>query len=112
MPGSRAESQKSQFSGRRRSNTAQSILRSVPPVITTLQVGDYKILNAWVHDNVKESNAILFNQSLWPGVVEGDMLRITASSEDSDPGAGILFIVPRDEGSSKPQLQVRVTHLF
>lgn len=81
-------------------------------MITTLQVGDYTILNAWVHDNVKESNAILFNQSLWPGVVEGDMLRITASNEDSDPGAGILFIVPRDEGSSKPQLQVRVSPLF
>ncbi|KAL4266799.1 Vacuolar membrane-associated protein IML1 [Pleurotus pulmonarius] len=108
MAGSRAESQKSQFSGRRRSNTAQSILRSAAPVITTLQVGDYKILNAWVHDNVKESNAILFNQSLWPGVVEGDMLRVTASSEDSDPSAGILFIVPKDENPSKPQLQISI----
>ncbi|KAJ8522922.1 hypothetical protein ONZ45_g618 [Pleurotus djamor] len=69
-----------------------------------LQVGDYVTLNAWVHDPSKESTSIIFNQSYWPGVMEGDMLRITGGNEDSD--SGVLFVVPKDEGTPKPQLQI------
>ena len=78
------------------------MLRSPAPA-APLKVGDSKVFNSWVHDP-KESQSVIFNQSLWPGVVAGDMLRITGSgAEDS----GFLFIVPKDEGYAKPQLQVR-----
>jgi DEP domain-containing protein 5 len=101
MTTSRAESQHAQY-GRRRSNTGSSMLRSPAPILP-LKVGDSKVFNSWVHDP-KESQAVIFNRSWWPGVVEGDMLRITCSGTDD---SGVLFIIPKDEGYAKPQLQVR-----
>jgi hypothetical protein len=103
MSTTRAESQHPQY-GRRRSDTAQSILRSVPS--SPLKIGDTKVLNLWVHDT-KESGNVLFNQSWWPGVVEGDMLRVTSCN--SDGGSGFLFVVPKDDSSLKSMLQVRVS---
>ena len=87
----------SQF-GRRRSNTAQS-------ATVSLDLGDSKVLNAWVHD-VKDSPAVIFNHSWWPGVAEGDLLKVVSSNADN-PESAFLFMVPRDEGCPKPQLQVR-----
>lgn len=110
---SRAESQHTQY-GRRRSNTATSVLRSPAPAPPPpLKVGDSKVFNSWVHEP-KESQAVIFNQSWWPGVVEGDMLRVTgntgtgtaADAEKVLDDGGFLFIVPKDEGRAKPQLQV------
>lgn len=112
MTTSRAESQHTQY-GRRRSNTATSVLRSPAPHTPlppppTLKVGDSKVFNSWVHEP-KESHAVIFNQAWWMGVAEGDMLRVIGNSGDAEKRAedgGFLFIVPRDEGCSKPQLQV------
>ena len=86
----------SQF-GRIRSNTAQSSTVS-------LSLGDSTVLNAWVHD-VKDSHAVIFNHSWWPGVAEGDLLKVVSSNADN-PESAFLFMVPRDEGCPKPQLQV------
>ncbi|KAG6334521.1 hypothetical protein ID866_4574 [Astraeus odoratus] len=97
----RAESQVSQY-GRRRSNTVQSMsIGNSPPA--ALKLGDFKVLNSWVHDP-KESPKAIFNQSWWPGVVEGDVLRVTALQ--SAESSGYLFTVPKDEGCSKPTLQI------
>jgi len=98
----RADSQHSQYT-RRRSNTAQSIVRNLPH--SPLRVGDTKVFNLWV-DDTKESVSVLFNQTWWPGVLEGDMLRVTGLN--SDFKSGFLFVVPKDDGNLKPQLQVRV----
>lgn len=65
-----------------------------------LKLGDSKVLNTWVHDP-KESAKVIFNQSWWPGVAEGDLLRVTQSESTS----GYLFVVPKDEGCPKPTLQ-------
>ncbi|KAJ7481036.1 hypothetical protein B0H11DRAFT_1230530 [Mycena galericulata] len=101
MSGSRGESQPATY-GRRRSNTAQSMLRPMPAA-PPLQVGDYQVLNSWVHD-LRESTNVIFNQSWWPGVCEGDMLSVASYS-----GAeAFVFIVPRDEGCAKPQLQISI----
>lgn len=71
------------------------------PAAAPLKVGDFQVLNSWVHDP-KESTNVIFNHSFWPGVCEGDMLSVMSYS-----GAeAFVFIVPRDEGCSKPQLQV------
>ncbi|KAF7986603.1 hypothetical protein HWV62_26386 [Athelia sp. TMB] len=109
MTVSRAESLATQY-GRRRSNTATSVLRSPAPApFPSLKIGDSKVLNSWVHET-KESKAVIFNQAWWPGVEEGDMLRVTASTEMKDEkqqdDGGFLFIVPKDEVCPKPQLQV------
>lgn len=91
--------------GRRRSNTAQSTYRPVPvPVTAPLKIGDTRILNAWVHD-VKDSPSVVFNHSWWPGVQEGDCLRVSSSNSEN-PEAAFLFTVPKEEVCSKPQLQV------
>lgn len=102
MTTSRAESQHTQY-GRRRSNTATSLLRT-PATPVPLKYGDSKVLNLWVHDQ-KESQTVIFNQTWWQGAAEGDMLRVTGSGADSFT-SGFLFIVPKDEGCAKPQLQV------
>lgn len=102
---SRAESQHTQYSNtrRQRSNTATSLLR--PPITPlALKIGDSKTLNLWVHD-AKENQGVVFNHSCWPGVGEGDMIRVTRSGEDAET-TGFLFIVPKDDGSAKPQSQV------
>jgi len=79
-------------------------MRPASTSVSPLKFGDYKILNSWVHDP-KESATVIFNQSWWPGVTEGDILRITGTNSD-DPSSGFLFTVPKDEGCVKPQLQV------
>jgi hypothetical protein len=99
----RAESQQPR-SGRARSGTGQSIHRPLPPPIR-LKDGDFKVLNSWVHD-AKESANVIVNQALWPGVAEGDVLRVVSSNAE-DRESGFLFIVPKDEGCAKTQLQVR-----
>ena len=48
---------------------------------------------------------MVFNHSCWPGVGEGNMIRVTKIGEDPET-TGFLFIVPRDGGSAKPQSQV------
>ncbi|KII88192.1 hypothetical protein PLICRDRAFT_41333 [Plicaturopsis crispa FD-325 SS-3] len=102
MSTSRAESQ--HHYGRRRSNTAQSILRNPP--VPPLQIGDVKGFNSWVHD-AKDPPTVIFNQSWWPGVAEGDMLQITGGNSE-DTSSGFLFVVPKDEGCPKPQLQISI----
>lgn len=88
--------------GRKRSNTAQSLARMPPSTPgAPLKLGDSKVLNTWVHDP-KESPKVILNQSIWPGVAEGDLLRVTQSGDTS----GYLFNVPKDEGCPKPTLQV------
>jgi hypothetical protein len=104
MSTSRAESQSSQY-GRRRSNTAQSIFKNPSqPLISPAKFGDSKNLITWVHDP-KESPVVLFNHVWWPGVNEGDILRVTTNNSDS----GFLFTAPKDEGTVKPQLQVCIS---
>lgn len=72
-------------------------------VSVPLKFDDSRVLNSWVHDP-KESATVIFNQAYWPGVAEGDMLRVTGTHSDS--GSGFLFEVPRDDGCAKPALQV------
>ncbi|KAG5644049.1 hypothetical protein DXG03_009201 [Asterophora parasitica] len=108
MTTSRAESQNSQQYNRRRSNTAQSILRPTPAV--PLKYGDFKLFNSWVHDtkdDAKETHSVIFNQSWWPGVLEGDLLSVKGSNSH-DPEFAFLFAVPKDDGCSKPQLQISI----
>ncbi|KAF8624112.1 hypothetical protein AX15_006023 [Amanita polypyramis BW_CC] len=104
MTSSRGESQQPHY-GRRRSNTAQSILRPAPQNAAPLKVGESKVLNLWVHD-VKDSAPILFNHSWWPGVAKGDLLRVM--SVDAGVDSSFLFFVPKEDGSAKPQLQISV----
>ncbi|KAG7093064.1 hypothetical protein E1B28_009356 [Marasmius oreades] len=99
MSNARPEAQQSQY-GRRRSNTTQSMFRSTPNV--PLVYGDNTVLNSWVHD-VKDSPNVILNHAYWPGVREGDILSISAGE-----GRAFLFIVPKDEGCPKPQLQISV----
>jgi len=110
MTTSRAESQHSHVN-RRRSNTAQSILRPLPtqPAVP-LKVGDFKVLNSWVHD-AKECTPVILNQLWWPGVAEGDLLQVKGCSSE-DPNLAFLFVVPKEECCAKPQLQVRGTGAF
>jgi hypothetical protein len=106
---SRAQSQNSRYS-RKRSNTAQSAYKpnanatpSSATVAPPVKVGESKTLAAWVHDP-ERSAAVIFNHNWWPGINEGDLLRVTLGNPDS----GFLFFVPREDYNSvKPQLQVR-----
>jgi DEP domain-containing protein 5 len=102
MTTSRTESQQPP-PGRRRSNTAHSVFRNPPVVSAPLKFDDAKVLNSWVHDP-KESATVIFNQAYWPGVAEGDMLRVTGIHSENT--SGFLFEVPKDDGCAKPQLQV------
>ncbi|KAF9261252.1 hypothetical protein L218DRAFT_961730 [Marasmius fiardii PR-910] len=99
MSTARTEAQQGQY-GRRRSNTTQSMFRSTPNV--PLLYGDNTVLNSWVHD-VKDSPNVILNHAYWPSVREGDMLSISAGE-----GRAFLFVVPKDEGCPKPQLQISV----
>ncbi|KAG2037378.1 hypothetical protein BDR03DRAFT_920145 [Suillus americanus] len=90
---------------RRRSNTAQSVLRNLPgPPPQPLKLGDVKVLNSWVHDQ-KESSTAILNQTWLPGVAEGDMLQVSGCNT-ANATAGYLFMVPKDEGCPKPALQI------
>lgn len=103
----RPDSHAQQF-GRRRSNTAQSILRNLPvPLSQPLKLGDAKVLNSWVHDQKDSSTAIL-NQTWLPGVAEGDMLQVSGCNTGNAASTGYLFMVPKDEGCPRPALQVPV----
>jgi hypothetical protein len=104
MSSSRAESQHSHFS-RRRSNTAQSVLRAPPPPVPNpLKVGDSKTFNLWVHEP-KDAPGVLFNHLSWPGVVEGDLMRVNKlGSENSEET--FLFFVPKEDQTPRAQLQV------
>ncbi len=97
-----ASREQSQFS-RKRSNTAQSSFKALP-TISPLNLGDTKILHAWVHD-VKESHCVIFNHSWWTGVQEGDCLKVS-SNDSEDAEFGFLFTIPKLELCPKPQLQV------
>ncbi|KAG8217784.1 hypothetical protein J3R82DRAFT_5946 [Butyriboletus roseoflavus] len=99
-----SDSQSLQY-GRKRSNTAQSLARMPPSTAgVPLKLGDSKVLNTWVHDP-KESPKVILNRSWWPGVAEGDLLRVTQSEDTS----GYLFTVPKDEGCPKPTLQANTS---
>lgn len=108
MSSSRAQSQSSRYS-RKRSNTVQSAYKSntVPappplPAAPSVRVGESKTLAAWVHDP-ERSAAVIFNYTWWPGIDEGDLLRVTLGNSES----GFLFFVPREDPNLfKPQLQV------
>lgn len=105
MTSSRAESQHSHI-GRRRSNTAQSILRALPPPTPApLKVGDCKTLNLRVHE-AKDALGVLFNHSTWPGVVEGDLVRVNRHAPEN-LDESFLFFVPKEDPSQRVQLQVR-----
>jgi hypothetical protein len=99
MTASRAESQHPRFN-RGRSNTTQSVVNNLPP---PLKAGYSKLLNAWVDD----STEVVINPTWWPGVVPGDMLRVTPGAANIDEDSGFLFIVSMNDGPLKPQLQVR-----
>ncbi|KAH8829331.1 hypothetical protein DL96DRAFT_1814564 [Flagelloscypha sp. PMI_526] len=101
MSTSRSDSQISQYR-RRRSNTAQSVLRPVPPV-TPVQVGESSKLKAWVHE-LREASSVIFNNSYWPGVSRGDLLRVTSQGSED----GFLFTVSAEDGNVKPQLQISI----
>lgn len=103
MSVSRSESLAPNLRSRRRSNTAQSVFKNSSQSTAPLQIGDTKILTTWVHDP-KESPAITLNQSFWPGLIEGDLLQLSVNNAES--ASGFLFIVPKDEGVAKQQLQV------
>ncbi|KAJ3568302.1 hypothetical protein NP233_g5802 [Leucocoprinus birnbaumii] len=103
MSSSRAESQHSHFS-RRRSNTAQSVLRALPtPLPTPLKVGDSRTLNLWVHE-AKDAPGVLFNHASWPGVAEGDLIRVNKIGTESSDET-FLFLVPKEDPNPRAQLQ-------
>lgn len=110
MSTSRPESQPPSQYGRKRSNTVQShsgFKITAPATPTTiappLKRGDFKVLTSWVHDT-KDVSGVVLNQSHWPGVAEGDIIRIS-TQPPGDITSGLLFIVPKDE-AVKHQLQV------
>lgn len=107
MTSSRAESQHSHF-GRRRSNTAQSVLRPLPPPTPNpLKVGDSRTFNLWVHET-KDAAGVLFNHSSWPGAMEGDLMRVNKHGSDN-LDESFLFFVPKEDQCPRTQLQVKVT---
>lgn len=106
MSSSRAESQHSHY-GRRRSNTAQSVLRALPPPAPIpLKVGDSKTFNLWVHET-KDALGVLFNHSSWPGVAEGDLIRVNKLGSENFEES-FLFFVPKEDQCPRAQLQVRL----
>lgn len=110
MPSSRAESQHSHFS-RHRSNTAQSVLRTLPtPTLEPLKVGDSKTFSLWVHE-VKDAPGVLFNHSLWPGVAEGDLMKVSKSGSQ-DSNESFLFFIPKEDQSPRAQFQVRALNIL
>jgi len=110
MPSSRAESQHSHFS-QHRSNTAQSVLRTLPtPALEPLQIGDSKTFSLWVHE-VKDAPGVLFNHSLWPGVAEGDLMKVIKSGSQDSNGS-FLFFIPKEDQSPRAQFQVRALSIL
>jgi hypothetical protein len=85
--------------GRRRSNTVQSVFRA-PSV--KLAIGDSRTFTAWVHDP-KESPSVLINHAVWPGLSEGDLVKLSQGAAEDQ--FAFLFIVPKEDAGNKPQLQ-------
>lgn len=112
MSNSRSESQNASPYRRKRSNTVQSILRS--PVLEPLAVGSSTDLSLWVHEPSTTPADVIFNPEYWPGIAEGDYIRVTEVVEDEDNGNGawekdgFLFVVerPPDETKFSNTLQV------
>jgi hypothetical protein len=107
MSSSRAQSQSSRYS-RKRSNTTQSAYKSNAGVAPqpsapapSVKVGESKTLAAWVHDQEKTAT-VIFNYNWWPGINEGDLLRVTLGNSES----GFLFFVPREDHNLVKPLQV------
>ncbi|KAI9508459.1 hypothetical protein F5148DRAFT_1284026 [Russula earlei] len=92
----------SQYS-RRRSNTAQSVFKNPHPPPPPLELGASKVLSAWVH-SAGDSSHVILNHSHFPGVAAGDLLRVTTSQFHDK--SGFLFIVPYEDPSVRPQLQI------
>ena len=115
----RSDSREPAQVGRKRSNTVQSLYKNPPSIPSIpalpLKLGDTKVLTTWVHDP-KDSTAIILNRSWWPGVVEGDMFRLTPHSSQSHTSssaqetAGMVFVASNEE-IQKHQLQVSSFHL-
>ena len=118
MSTSRSRSQTESPYKRKRSSTVQSSLRSPIQVASPLVVGNSKILKLWVHDQKEKLEDVEFNPEYWPGVCEGDMIRVTeVTGEEEDGGLmerdGFLFVVkrPEDETRISSALQVRLSQL-
>ena len=79
----------------------QSSLRS-PASAVPLVVGNTKDLKLWVHDPINPSADVIFLPECWPGVLEGDMIRVTGIETGCDKGEdiwerdGFLFVVKRE----------------
>ncbi|KAI5117310.1 hypothetical protein M0805_005538 [Coniferiporia weirii] len=99
MSNSRSESQNDSPYRRKRSNTVQSMLRS-PVSASPLVVGNSKDLTLWVHNPSTTPVDVIFNPEFWPGVAEGDMVRVVEVAGDKDDDDcwerdGFLFVVKR-----------------
>lgn len=118
MSNSRAESSNQPRYGRKRSDTLQSMLRS-PTSATPLVIGNTKELTLWVNDSTTSSSPnapeVVLNPDCWPGALDGDIIRVTAVSDEEDEldrdgrweKDGFLFIVNiRDAQGCAPGLQV------
>ena len=89
-----------------------SVLRSPTPASPAL-IGDYVDLSLWVHEHAANSPDVTLNPDYWPGINDGDVVRITEledRDEDEDDGKerGYLFTVrrPREDTRFSNTLQV------
>ncbi|EJD02181.1 uncharacterized protein FOMMEDRAFT_20964 [Fomitiporia mediterranea MF3/22] len=114
MSTSRSESQNASPYRRKRSNTVQSLLRS--PVLEPLAIGSSTELSLWVLDTKASSADVIFNPEFWPGIGEGDYVKVTTVNEDDDGHRsdwekdGFLFMVKRPTEETRslntPQISV------
>lgn len=98
------------------------MLRS--PVLGPLRVGSFTDLSLWVHDPKTTSTGVIFNPEYWPGIAEGDYVRVTEVVGDEDGNVvwekdgflrdGFLFMVkpPPDDTRLSNTLQVSMYLLF
>ncbi len=91
--------------GRRRSNTTLSAFKNHFPQ-QPLEVGASNVLTAWVHGAGDYSNNVILNHTHLPGVAAGDLLSVTLPQLHDK--SRFLFLVPSEDPSTRPQLQVRV----
>lgn len=111
MSTSRSQSQNASPYRRKRSNTVQSILRS--PILEPLVLGSSTELSLWVHDPKTPSADVIFNPEYWPGIAEGDYVRVTELNGDEDGSwekDGFLFVVKRPPENFSSALQVSKNH--
>ncbi|KAL5532853.1 IML1 [Sanghuangporus sanghuang] len=113
MSSSRSQSQNASPYRRKRSNTIQSVLRS--PILEPLAVGSSTELTLWVHDSKTASADVIFNPEYWPGIAEGDYVRVTEVNGNDDDGSwekdGFLFKVKRspEDAHFSNALQISVS---